>query len=76
MKSLRSSTPIRKPARTLAGIPAEATVLPPAQAGSPSVGGGPAVHHAARVRRAGCPVSLRWRSAWAHPPAGAVPAKH
>ena len=40
MKSLRSSTAIRKPARTLVRvIPAEATVLPPALAGSPSVGG-------------------------------------
>ena len=40
MKSLRSSTAIRKPARTLVrGIPAVATVLPPAVAGSPSVGG-------------------------------------
>jgi hypothetical protein len=40
MKSLRSSTAIRKPARTLVRvIPAVATVLPPALAGSPSVGG-------------------------------------
>ena len=40
MKSLRSSTAIRRPARTLVRvIPAEATVLPPAQGGSPSVGG-------------------------------------
>ena len=40
MKSLRSSTAIRKPARTLPRvIPAAATVLPPALAGSPSVGG-------------------------------------
>ena len=40
MKSLRSSTAIRKPARTLLRvIPAVATVLPPALAGSPSVGG-------------------------------------
>jgi hypothetical protein len=40
MKSLRSSTAIRKPARTLVrAIPAVATVLPPALAGSPSVGG-------------------------------------
>ena len=40
MKSLRSSIAIRKPARTLVRvIPAEATVLPPALAGSPSVGG-------------------------------------
>jgi hypothetical protein len=40
VKSLRSNTAIRKPARTLArGIPAVATVLPPALAGSPSVGG-------------------------------------
>jgi hypothetical protein len=40
VKSLRSSTAIRKPARTLLrAIPAEATVLPPALAGSPSVGG-------------------------------------
>jgi hypothetical protein len=41
MKSLQSSTAIRKPARTLLrAIPAEATVVPPAQGGSPSVGGG------------------------------------
>ena len=41
MKSLRSSTAIRKPAPTLVRvIPAEATVLPPAPAGSRSVGGG------------------------------------
>jgi hypothetical protein len=40
VKSLRSSTAIRKPARTLPRvIPAKATVLPPAVAGSPSVGG-------------------------------------
>ena len=40
MKSLRSSTAIRKPARTLVrGIPAVAPVLPPAVAGSPRVGG-------------------------------------
>jgi len=40
MKSLRSSTAIRKPARTLVrAIPAVATVLPPALAGSRSVGG-------------------------------------
>ena len=40
MKSLRSSTAIHKPAPTLVRvIPAEATVLPPALAGSPSVGG-------------------------------------
>jgi hypothetical protein len=40
VKSLRPSTAIRTPARTLLrAIPAEATVLPPAQAGSPSVGG-------------------------------------
>jgi hypothetical protein len=40
VKSLRSSTAIRKPARTLPRvIPAEATVLPPALAGSPGVGG-------------------------------------
>jgi hypothetical protein len=40
VKSLRSSTAIRKPAPTLVRvIPAEATVLPPALAGSPSVGG-------------------------------------
>jgi hypothetical protein len=41
VKSLRSSTAIRTPARTLPRvIPAEATVLPPALAGSPGVGGG------------------------------------
>jgi hypothetical protein len=41
MKSLRSSTAIRQPARILLRvIPAEATVLAPAVAGSPSVGGG------------------------------------
>jgi len=40
VKSLRSSTAIRKPARTLVRvIPAVATVLPSALAGSPSVGG-------------------------------------
>ena len=40
MKCLRSSTAFRKPAPTLLRvIPAEATVLPPALAGSPSVGG-------------------------------------
>jgi hypothetical protein len=40
VKSLRSSTAIRKPARTLVRvIPAVATVLPPAVAGLPSVGG-------------------------------------
>ena len=40
VKSLRSSTAIRTPARTLVRvIPAVATVLPPALAGSPSVGG-------------------------------------
>ncbi len=41
VKTFRSSTAIRKPARTLARvIPAVATVLPPAVGGSPSVGGG------------------------------------
>jgi hypothetical protein len=40
VKSLRSSTAIRQPTRTLPrAIPAEATGLPPAQAGSASVGG-------------------------------------
>ena len=40
MKSLRSSNAIRTPARTLVRvIPADATVLPPAPAGLPSVWG-------------------------------------
>jgi len=75
VKSLRSSTAIRQPARTLLrAIPAEATVLPPALAGSPSVGGARQVTMPPAPRRLPCLVSrascysLRWRSAWAHPP--------
>jgi hypothetical protein len=83
VKSLRSTTAIRKPAQTVVrGIPAEATVLPPALAGSPSVGGARQV----RMPRASAPQVTLSRLTrilllvavalcLGAPTAGAVPAK-
>jgi hypothetical protein len=83
VKSLRSSTAIRKPARPLIRvIPAEATVRPPAPAGSRSVGGARQVTmplasalQVAVSRLTGILLLVAVALCLAAPTAGAVPAK-
>ena len=75
MKSLRSSTAIRKPARTLVGSPQWRRFSRQPWQDRPALGvAGRSPCRSRQPRRLPCLVSLgscyslRWRSAWAHPP--------